>query len=158
MAEKVADGSRQAGAEVTLYASDQFNPVILLINPAEFDIADAVAFGWPSMGVEELEDPMFSALADRPTGKTIGLFGSYGWGDGEWMRTWEANCRSLGAVLVCDGVTAQDAPRARRLRLNAGSSAGCLYKNNHCLYRISEHIFFLFSRRKATASAVAFHF
>lgn len=80
MAEKVADGSRQAGAEVTLYASDQFNP-------AEFDIADAVAFGCPSMGVEELEDtefePMFSALADRPTGKTIGLFGSYGWGDGE---------------------------------------------------------------------------
>lgn len=107
MAEDVADGARQAGAEVTLYTSDQFSP-------AEFDGTDAVAFRCPSMGVEELEDtefePMFSALSDRLTGKPIGLFGSYGWGDGEWMRTWEANCRSLGAVLVHDGVIAQDTP------------------------------------------------
>ena len=75
---------------------------------------DAIAFGCPAMGAEELEDtefePMFSACESKLSGKKIALFGSYGWGDGEWMRTWEENCKNDGAELVCDSVICADAP------------------------------------------------
>ncbi len=107
MAQAVAQGAEQAGAQVSLLTPDQFPP-------EQMDNFDAVAFGCPSMGVEELEDaefePMFSALTEKLPGKKIGLFGSYGWGDGEWMRTWENSCREQGAVLADEGVIAQDAP------------------------------------------------
>ena len=75
---------------------------------------DAIAFGCPAMGAEELEDtefePMFSACESKLSGKKIALFGSYGWGDGEWMRTWEESCKNDGAELVCDSVICADAP------------------------------------------------
>ena len=66
------------------------------------------------MGVEELEDsefePMFAACEPALKGKKIALFGSYGWGDGEWMRNWEARCSDLGAVLACESVICNEAP------------------------------------------------
>ena len=66
------------------------------------------------MGSEQLEDsefePMFDSVKAALSGKTIALFGSYGWGDGEWMRNWEDDCKAAGAVLACDSVTANDAP------------------------------------------------
>ena len=66
------------------------------------------------MGAEELEDsefePMFSDCEGKLGGKKIALFGSYGWGDGEWMRTWEETCKADGAVLACDSVLANEAP------------------------------------------------
>ena len=75
---------------------------------------DAVAFGCPAMGAEELEenefDPMFQECRPKLAGKKIGLFGSYGWGDGEWMRSWEETCRSDGADLVSEGVTCLETP------------------------------------------------
>ena len=75
---------------------------------------DAIAFGCPSMGDEELEDtefaPVFEACESALSGKKIGLFGSYGWGDGEWMRNWEAKCREDGANLVQDGVICNEEP------------------------------------------------
>ena len=78
------------------------------------DQFDAVAFGCPSMGAEELEEsefaPMFSACESKLSGKKIALFGSYGWGDGEWMRNWEATCASDGAVLACDSVICNETP------------------------------------------------
>ena len=70
--------------------------------------------GCPAMGAEELEDsefePMFSDCEGKLGGKKIALFGSYGWGDGEWMRTWEETCKADGAVLACDSVLANEAP------------------------------------------------
>ena len=70
--------------------------------------------GCPAMGAEELEDgefaPMFETCESKLSGKKIALFGSYGWGDGEWMRTWEENCRDKGANLVCDSVICQETP------------------------------------------------
>ena len=64
------------------------------------DEFDAVAFGCPSMGAEQLEEgdfePMFTACEGKLAGNKIALFGSYGWGDGEWMRSWEDTCRSDG--------------------------------------------------------------
>ncbi len=66
------------------------------------------------MGAEVLEEgefqPMFDSVEGKLGGKKTGLFGSYGWGDGEWMRNWEETCRTAGAVLVCDSVTCNEAP------------------------------------------------
>lgn len=107
MAQQVAEGAAQAGAEVSLFSSAEFGA-------DQMDAFSAVAFGCPSMGSEQLEesefDPMFQACRAKLNGKKIALFGSYGWGDGEWMRTWEDTCRNDGASLVCDSVICQEAP------------------------------------------------
>ena len=75
---------------------------------------DAIAFGCPAMGAEVLEEsefqPMFDACKPHLQGKKIALFGSYGWGDGEWMRSWEEDCISAGATLACGSVICQDDP------------------------------------------------
>ena len=72
------------------------------------------ALGCPSMGNETLEETYMEDFVTEvesfASGKKIGLFGSYGWGDGEWMRNWEDECRNAGAVLACDSVTCNDAP------------------------------------------------
>ena len=107
MAHKVLDGAKAAGAVAVLFTAADFDAT----NMEEFD---AVAFGCPSMGNEELEDsefePMFSSCEVKLGGKKIALFGSYGWGDGEWMRTWEQRCKVDGAVLACDCVICNEAP------------------------------------------------
>ena len=80
---------------------------------------DAFALGCPAMGSEELEEdefgPLFEKLAPSLAGKKVALFGSYGWGDGEWMRTWEDSCRAAGIVLACDSVICQEDPDADAL-------------------------------------------
>ncbi len=67
-------------------------------------MASAVAEGAKEKGAEQLEEgefePMFSSCEGKLGGKKIGLFGSYGWGDGEWMRTWQETCETDGAALV----------------------------------------------------------
>ena len=107
MAPSVLDGVKEAGAEGTL------------LTPPEFDASmaasfDAIAFGCPAMGSEVLEEdefePMFSACEAALSGKKIALFGSYGWGDGEWMRIWEERCVGDGAVLACESVICNEAP------------------------------------------------
>lgn len=79
-----------------------------------WDDYDAYALGCSAMGAEELEDadfqPFFDAVKDRLADRPLALFGSYGWGDGEWMQTWEAECRDLGALLVDDPVICMEAP------------------------------------------------
>ena len=61
--------------------------------------------------LEEMEfQPMFDACKNCLGGKAVALFGSYGWGDGEWMQTWEDQCKDLGAHLVCNSVIANEAP------------------------------------------------
>lgn len=66
------------------------------------------------MGCEQLEDmefePMFENCKPKLKGKNIALFGSYGWGGGEWMNTWEDDCKSLGANLIFDSIICNDAP------------------------------------------------
>ena len=89
MAAKVGEGAQAAGAEVSLFT--------------------AAEFGTDKM--DEFE-PMFLSCEVKLGGKKTALFGSYGWGDGEWMRTWEETCREDGAVLACDCVICNDAPDA----------------------------------------------
>ena len=75
---------------------------------------DAIAFGCPAMGAEVLEEyefqPMWDDCEGALGGKKVALFGSYGWGDGEWMRNWEESCSTAGAVLACDSVICNEAP------------------------------------------------
>ena len=101
-----------AGAEGALFPVAEFRPELL----SEYG---AVAFGCPSMGVEQLEEsefePMFETVKPSLSGRKVGLFGSYGWGDGEWMRAWQEDCRASGAELVMDGVTCMDDPDAGAL-------------------------------------------
>lgn len=107
MANAVLEGAKAAGADVSLYTASDFSL-------EDFKNVEAIAFGCPSMGAEELEEsefqPMFSSIEGELKDKKIALFGSYGWGDGEWMRNWEGNCRDSGANLVCDFVIANEAP------------------------------------------------
>ena len=108
MAEAVAAGIKAAGQEADLCS----------VGGADAGrLADEKAFalGCPSMGAEELEEsemePFVQALEGNVAGKTVLLFGSYGWGDGEWMRTWEERMKNAGAVLVNGGgVIANEAP------------------------------------------------
>ena len=109
MAKAVEEGIKAAGSEAVVLTASEFDSSKV----AEFD---AIAFGCPAMGAEVLEegefDPMFTAIEGSLSGKKIALFGSYGWGDGEWMRNWEDRCKAAGANLVCDSVTVNDAPDA----------------------------------------------
>ena len=105
MAAAVADGAKAAGAEATLLACAEVNDI---------SAYDAVALGCPAMGAEELEEseflPMLEGIEPALRGKKVALFGSYGWGDGEWMRTWEARCAEKGITLAAASVTANEAP------------------------------------------------
>lgn len=108
MANEVAEGAKAAGAEVDVLTASEFGA-------DKMDAYDAVAFGCPAMGAEELEDsefePMFSDCEGKLGGKKIALFGSYGWGDGEWMRDWADRMKNAGAQLIReDGIIANEAP------------------------------------------------
>ncbi len=107
MANAVAEGAKAQGAEATLFSAGEFDAALM-------DNFDAVAFGCPAMGAEVLEEgefePMFSACEAKLAGKKIALFGSYGWGDGEWMRSWEETCATDGAALACESVICQETP------------------------------------------------
>lgn len=107
MAASVVEGIKEKGAEAVLLTAAEFDASMM-------DNFDAVAFGCPSMGAEQLEEsefePMFSACEPKLKDKKIALFGSYGWGDGEWMRTWESDCDSAGVNLVCESVICTETP------------------------------------------------
>lgn len=107
MAAAVADGAKEKGAEVSVFTASEFSPEAA-------DGFDGIAFGCPAMGSEVLEEtefePMFNSVEAKLKDKKIALFGSYGWGDGEWMRNWEDVCKADGANLVCDSVICNDAP------------------------------------------------
>ena len=109
MAKAVEEGIKGAGAEAAVLTSAEFNASKV----AEFD---AIAFGCPAMGAEVLEesefDPMFTDVESSLKDKKIALFGSYGWGDGEWMRNWEDRCKAAGAVLATESVMANNDPDA----------------------------------------------
>ena len=107
MAEAVAEGGREAGAEVAMLTAAEFSA-------DQVKDFDRIAFGCPAMGAEVLEegefDPMFTECESALSGKRIALFGSYGWGSGEWMESWEDRCRGIGADLAADSVICQETP------------------------------------------------
>lgn len=108
MAEAVARGIRSEGKESAVVEVGS-------ISPEELKEEAVFALGCPAMGAEVLEEsemePFVETLETFVKGKTVGLFGSYGWGDGEWMRDWEARMQQAGAnVIGGEGVICQETP------------------------------------------------
>ena len=104
MANCIAEGAGAAAAIVPCAEMDA----------AKLGEYDVVAFGCPAMGAEQLEEsefePMFAGLEGSLNGKKVALFGSYGWGDGEWIRTWAEDAEAAGARLVVEPVMANGSP------------------------------------------------
>ena len=108
MAAAVAEGVQEAGSKAEI------------INVSDASAADlqsmkGFALGCPAMGAEVLEEmemePFMCKLEGSLAGKSVGLFGSYGWGDGQWMRDWEERCKAAGAAIVGgEGVICQETP------------------------------------------------
>jgi len=108
MAEFIATGAQEAGAEVRLLE-------VGAASATDVGQADLVALGCPAMGAEVLEEsafePYWQSVKGLLQGKKLALFGSYGWGDGEWMRTWQDEAAAAGAVLFGgEGLMANYAP------------------------------------------------
>ena len=108
MANAVLEGMKSAGAEASLLTVDQ-------VNAADLSGCAAIAFGCPAMGAEQLEEsefePMFAGLEGSLNGKKVALFGSYGWGDGQWMRDWCERVKEDGAQLFSDeGLICNETP------------------------------------------------
>ncbi len=108
MAKAIGEGIKEAGKEAAVTA-------VCNASLEELKNAEVFALGCPAMGAEVLEEgemePFVSEMEGFADGKTIALFGSYGWGDGEWMRDWEARMIASGAkVLNGEGLICQDAP------------------------------------------------
>lgn len=108
MAEAVTEGIREAGGEA--------EPVFVSgADVAALAESECFALGCPSMGTEELEEaefePFMSELEGKISGKKIALFGSYGWGNCEWMRDWEERVQKAGATVINgEGVTVNGEP------------------------------------------------
>ena len=107
MADAIAEAINAAGAEAVVKNVSE-------ITADEAAGYDALALGCPAMGAEVLEEaefePMFTACGSKLGGKNIALFGSYGWGTGEWMHSWEDQCADYGAVLAADSVICNEEP------------------------------------------------
>ena len=107
MAQKIFEGAKEKAEQTEIFTASEFSVDKL----KDFDV---IAFGCPSMGAEVLEEsefePMFNSCKSQLGGKKIALFGSYGWGDGEWMRNWEKDIEDSGAMIVCESLTINETP------------------------------------------------
>ncbi|MDV0445380.1 Flavodoxin [Methanimicrococcus sp. At1] len=101
MANLICEGAVSTGADVLLKE-------VAAASAADVETADIAVFGCPAMGDEILEEdefePFMQSVAGALSGRKVGLFGSYDWGDGEWMRLWEDDVKKAGAVLLKDGL------------------------------------------------------
>lgn len=107
MAQNVQKGIENAGGNAELFSVSSFNT-------SDIDNYSKLALGCPAMGAEVLEEsefqPFYDSIKDRLSNKKVALFGSYDWGDGEWMRIWQEDVSSSGASLVKDGLIANLTP------------------------------------------------
>ena len=107
MAKAIAEGAQNVNTEVSLLSVDQAS-IDDVIN------ADAVALGCPSMGAEVLEEsemePFVQSIEEELSGKSVALFGSYGWGNGEWMQDWVERMNECKAKVIGEGLIIMGAP------------------------------------------------
>ena len=108
MAQAVAQGIEEAGKKAKLAE-------VSAVSAADLKDAKAFALGCPTMGAEVIEEdemePCVAEVEGFASGKTIGLFGSYGWGDGQWMRDWVSSMKAAGAEVACgEGIITQETP------------------------------------------------
>ena len=96
LANAASEGAKAAGREVSLSTADT-------ADSAEVLGSDLILLGSPAMGAEQLEDSMetfFSGIEGSLSGKKVGLFGSYDWGEGQWLSDWSDRVSGAGATLV----------------------------------------------------------
>ena len=107
MAKYIADGVKAAGGQADVFSVSDFSQDQL----AEYG---RYALGCPAMGAEELEDsefqPFYEAVKPSLSGKKVALFGSYGWGGGEWMNPWKEDAANAGLVLADEPLAIEGAP------------------------------------------------
>ncbi len=107
MAEKIKEGLENTGLSVDFKTVDQ-------VNPKDVSTFDKIVFGCPSMGVENLEEdefePFFDQIERSLSNKKVAIFGSYGWGEGEWMDNWQTRIIDSGAVLYEQGFKINSTP------------------------------------------------
>jgi flavodoxin short chain len=107
MAKAIEKGLKEGGAETSLLPVDK-------AGAGDVEAHDSLAFGCPSMGTEVLEEsefePFFASVEGKLGGKKVALFGSYGWGDGEWMRDWQKRVQDAGANVFEEGLIQQESP------------------------------------------------
>ncbi len=107
LAQALAKGVQSTGATTRLISAGLFSADML-------DSYDGFAFGCPAMGSESLEDevfePMFDSLIPFLSNKKVALFGSYGWGDGQWMQDWAETTEGADAIMAGEPVIALDTP------------------------------------------------
>lgn len=126
MANAIAQGVQSTNNEVTLFEASNFE--VSMINDY-----DRFAFGCSSMGAEQLEEsvfePMYTSVEGALSGKEVLLFGSYGWGDGQWMREWVERAQDMGINLVYpEGFMIHETPDQEGIELciEAGKQLGSL--------------------------------
>lgn len=123
MAQAIFEGSKKGGN----------SKLISVENATLEDVKEAniLFLGCPSMGVEELEEsemePFMERISDDISGKRIILFGSYGWGDGEWMQNWEQRVKDCGGLIVEDSIICNESPEEEILKQlkNLGEKYSC---------------------------------
>ena len=107
MAKYIAEGAKAAGAEADVFSVSDFSQ-------GQLGEYARYALGCPAMGAEELEDsefqPFYEAVKPSLSGKKVVLFGSYGWGGGEWMNPWKADAESAGLLLAAEPLAIENAP------------------------------------------------
>jgi len=107
MAQALAKGAKQGEISVATFDISEDEPKSL-------EEYDGVLLGCPSMGAEVLEEaefePFYERIKQTLSGKSVGLFGSYGWGDGEWLRNWEEDVEGIGAKLFEEGLMLNETP------------------------------------------------
>ena len=109
MAQSIAKGITDGGGEAKVFTVSD----ITADSAAAYE---KIAFGCPSMGDEVLEEyefePFFTDIEKKLKGKKAALFGSYGWGDGQWMREWQKRTADAGADLFEEGLIVNETPDA----------------------------------------------
>lgn len=108
MANAICDSLKEKGAEVLCSTADGADQAAALS-------CDVLLLGSPAMGDEVLEDSVeefFAAIEGSISGKKIGIFGSYDWGDGKWLRDWADRIKSQGAVLLGEPLMVHLTPEA----------------------------------------------
>ena len=98
MANAINDAVKAKGAEVLFGTADS-------ADKAAVAACDVILLGSPAMGDEVLEDSMedfYAGLEASLNGKKVGIFGSYDWGDGQWLRDWKDRLTNAGAVIAAE--------------------------------------------------------
>ena len=122
MANAICDSLKEKGADVLCATADGADQAAALS-------CDVLLLGSPAMGDEVLEDSVeefFAAIEDSISGKKIGIFGSYDWGDGKWLRDWADRIKSQGAVLLGEPLMVHLTPEADDVQKCASWAASML--------------------------------